>query len=930
MKKITLLFAVLLTAITLSAQTQLASPTIGSPTVATSSGFTSNWTVVSNALSYNVKIYLNGTTTLVTNKVVYGQATATLAISGLTGSTAYQCTVTALGDGVTYSNSPESSFSTSITTLSPTLATSAPTANAATAITSTGFTANWSLASAATSYTITVYDASSNIVFYTPNLGNSVVTGVVTGLNAGTNYTYTVTAAGDASTTATSASVAVTTLAASALTTPTGLAATAANLKATYFTPTWTAVTGAVSYDVRVYSGSTLISTKNSLTNSILIAGLTPSTAYTFTVTAKANPLTNLNSAEATAVAFTTNASGSLATPSITVGATRVGTYGFTANWDAAIASATGYVVKVYQGVTNVYTVYVPGASVIKSVIGANLLPNTAYTYTVSAVAATTPNFESAESAPSPSFTTQNTGYAMQYADSVGLKNEMKFGVADIYELTTSGYNYVLTPSTSATGLVVNRGFTLRGQTGLASKPIFSYSNSSTSSSQTVFSTTTPGLSFAFDNLELNGTNANTSGSQAILLTATNTTTWANVEIKNCKIYNFLNASSSAGGNGMLRLEGPSSVDGTNKTTVSLSNSTFDNCAGRIITLYTASLSSYQRYGLVSLDNCTFSNITGTTGNPNTIVIYRSATQKALGTSLSINHCTFYGYNSSNNIFTIQNASPGGPTTMSSPIAIKNCVFDTGSPAYALTYTSSTGNTTVFDNCWTSNFSTPLVPAVNALYITNPFSASPVPAYTNVATKNFSLTNLSSFICTDGYVAGNRYGVSLSALAAPVTINDASGITSTSFNASWSAVSGATGYLVNVYNGTNLVTSLRVASESATINDLASNTIYTYKVIAIGDAVNFSSSGESVASNAFSTSIGTNINKPNVKFNITVSGNTILASESGNFEIFNLQGIRLLEVSNVNYIETNLLNGLYVVRFTNNAGKQNVQKIIIK
>ncbi|GEM_PF-2611505 len=930
MKKITLLLAVLCLTVLANAQTQLVAPSISAPTVATSSGFTANWSTVTNALSYNVKIYLNGTSSLVTNKVIYGQTTATLAMSGLTGSTAYQCSVTALGDGVSYSNSPESPMSASISTLAPTLVTALPTANTASSVTSTGFSGSWALVTGATGYTITVYDALSNIVFYTPSLSSSTTTAAVTGLNAATNYTYTVTATGDASTATTSAPVAVTTLAATALSTPTGLAVATANIKATVFTASWTATTGAISYDVKVYNAGNLVSTTNSITTSVLIGGLTPATAYTVKVTAKANLLTNLNSLESASVGFTTNASGSLSTPLITInGATRIGTYGFTANWDAAITSSTSYLIKVYQGSTLVNATYAPGAAITKSVIGANLSPNTAYTYTVSAIAATSPNFESVESAPSPVFTTQIAGYAMQYADTTGLKNEIKYGIADVYELTSSGSTYQLALGSTATGLIVSRGFTLRAQTGLAAKPIFTYNNTSTGSSSTVFSTTTPGLNISFENLELSGVNVGNS-TQSILFTATNITTWATVAIKNCKVYNFLNATSSTGGNGILRIEGPSSIDGVNKSTVTLLNSTFDNCGGRFIHLYNPSVSSYVKFGAVLLSNCTFSNFTGTTGNPNAVIFYRTATQKALATSLTVDHCTFYGFNSSNNIITVQNQSPGGPITMTSPILVKNSIFDCGTPAYAMTYTNSTGNTTIFDNSWTSNFSTPLVPAVNALFITNPFVASPVPTYTSVSTKDFTLSNKSSFICTDGYVAGNTFGVTLSTLAAPSTINDASGMTSSSFIASWSAVSGATGYLVNVYNGTTIVASSRVSVANGTLSGLAPNTTYTYKVIAIGDGTNFSSSVESAASSTFSTSVATAIINLNGNSFITTYGKTIISSEIGMIQVYNLQGAKMLEVQSVSKLNTNLACGIYLVKLTTSKGQVTNAKVLIR
>ncbi|MFZ4549570.1 MAG: T9SS type A sorting domain-containing protein, partial [Bacteroidales bacterium] len=63
---------------------------------------------------------------------------------------------------------------------------------------------------------------------------------------------------------------------------------------------------------------------------------------------------------------------------------------------------------------------------------------------------------------------------------------------------------------------------------------------------------------------------------------------------------------------------------------------------------------------------------------------------------------------------------------------------------------------------------------------------------------------------------------------------------------------------------------------------------------------------------------------------ISVHGNTILSSETGRFEIFNLQGSRLSHVQNTNQVCTNLPAGFYVVRFTDHSGKQTIQKIVIR
>lgn len=91
----------------------LSIPTPSAATSENDGGFTSNWTAVANASSYDVKIY-DGTT-LVKTVNASGQATSTAIVTGLSASTPYTYTVTAIGDAVSYANSAESS-SISVTT----------------------------------------------------------------------------------------------------------------------------------------------------------------------------------------------------------------------------------------------------------------------------------------------------------------------------------------------------------------------------------------------------------------------------------------------------------------------------------------------------------------------------------------------------------------------------------------------------------------------------------------------------------------------------------------------------------------------------------------------------------------------------------------------------------------------------------------------
>ena len=75
----------------------LITPVVGVATSPTSSGFTANWSKVANAIGYDVQVYLG--TTLVKTSNVSGQATESLAITGLSMGTTYTYKVVAKGNG---------------------------------------------------------------------------------------------------------------------------------------------------------------------------------------------------------------------------------------------------------------------------------------------------------------------------------------------------------------------------------------------------------------------------------------------------------------------------------------------------------------------------------------------------------------------------------------------------------------------------------------------------------------------------------------------------------------------------------------------------------------------------------------------------------------------------------------------------------------
>lgn len=172
-------------------------------------------------------------------------------------------------------------------------------------------------------------------------------------------------------------------------------------------------------------------------------------------------------------------------------------------------------------------------------------------------------------------------------------------------------------------------------------------------------------------------------------------------------------------------------------------------------------------------------------------------------------------------------------------------------------------------------------------------------------------------------------------LLAKPTVGVVSGISSTGFTANWTAVPNATGYKVFVYQGTSLISGAPFSvsgqtTESLNISDLTAETAYSYKIQAVGDNdVTYSDSFLSLASMA-TTGTSTKLNNNDILNILKVNGKTISASETGNFEVYNLQGTKIQSAENQSRIDLNAVSGLYILKFTNTTGKQYTQKVSLK
>jgi hypothetical protein len=76
--------------------------------------------------------------------------------------------------------------------------------------------------------------------------------------------------------------------------------------------------------------------------------------------------------------------------------------------------------------------------------------------------------------------------------------------------------------------------------------------------------------------------------------------------------------------------------------------------------------------------------------------------------------------------------------------------------------------------------------------------------------------------------------------------------------------------------------------------------------------------------------IFTSLNNTTISNFVNVIDKTIQLQEVGNVEVYNFQGAKLLSAKNTKSIDTNLSNGLYIVKFTNSLNQQSIQKITIR
>ena len=350
-------------------------PVPAAATAITTTGFTANWAAASGATSYRLDVSADNFATFVTgnnDRAVTGATSAS--VTGLTAGVAYKYRVRAVNATCT---------SLSSTVIDVTTLFSAPTANTATSINATGFTANWSAVSGAAGYRLDV--SADNFVTFVTGYNNKTVTGTndpVTGLAPSTAYKYRVRAVSASSVlSANSNEISVTTAALPAA--PVAIAAT--NVSTTGFTANWNAVSGVTGYrlDVSADNFTTLVagfSDKTVTTTNDAVTGLISGTAYKYRVRA-----VNANGTSANSNVIDVTTAATPAAP-VATAATSVTNVGFTANWNA-VTGATGYRLDVS---TDNFATFITGfnnktVSTTSDVV-TGLTAATAYKYRVRAV----------------------------------------------------------------------------------------------------------------------------------------------------------------------------------------------------------------------------------------------------------------------------------------------------------------------------------------------------------------------------------------------------------------------------------------------------------------------------------------------------------------------------------------------------------------
>jgi len=723
----------------------------------TSTSFTANWSVVTNATGYML-IVDNGT------PIDVGNVTSKN-ITGLTAGSSHSYVVKSVNEGgVSEASSPVNVI----------LKTDAPVASDATSLAQTSFTANWGTVTGATSYKLFV----DNTEVYT---GSSTSCNV-TSLAVGSSHSYYVQAINAGGTSPNSNTINLTLNPAIA---GVPVASDATDITQTSFTANWATVSGAASYklfidDVEAYSGSNLSFSKT---------GLTVGSSHSYYVQA-------VNISGASANSNSINLTLNPAIPSAPVAnlATDITTTSFTANW-GTVSGATSY--KLFIDDVEAYS----GTNLNFSKTG--LTAGTAYTYYVQAINisgtgsnSNTVNVRTVAIAPVASDATSitDTSFTANWATVTG---------ATGYNLFVDGISVYTGTSTSAniTALTANSSHSYYVQATNA--------GGNSANSNTV-------------NLTLNpATPVTPTASPATNITTTGfTANWASVSGATAYKLKVDSGAFTDVGNVLYYDITGLTPASTHTYTVQASNinGTSSNSTPDIsVTLKTdAPVAS----AATSITDTSFTANWGTVTGATGYNLFVDGTSVYTGTSTSCN-VTGFTANSSHNYY-VQATNAGGTSTNSNTINLTlnpaTPVTPTASAATNITTTGFTANWASVSGATTYKLKVDSGSFTDIGNVTSYSVTGLTPATTHTYSVEASNINGTSSNSTPDI------SVTLKTIA-PVA-SSATSITDTSFTANWATVTGATGYKlyvdsVNVYTG---------ASTSVNVTGLSSGVTHSYYV----------------------------------------------------------------------------------------------------